>query len=210
MPVTHVGGIDGRFIASADSASGRTRAPERAKLEELRLPPVQPDRAEQVEQLEPVSLAVETIGGFKMKIKSLVTTLLLSLAVSPSIAADLTSELLAMEKISWKAWGDHDVKTFSDGMTDDAVQVYPDGSVYKGREKILSDVGSHKCNLKSVEFSDANVRQPTSDTAILTYIATQDLACEGEKPFSKLTATAFYVRQGGKWRWSHYQETPVE
>ena len=143
--------------------------------------------------------------------KSSLVTLLLALAiVSPSMAAELKDELLAMEKSSWKAYGNRDVQTYSDSMTEDAIQVTAAGDVWTGREKIKAEVGSHTCTLKSFDLADANLRQPSQDTAILTYTATQDMTCEGQKSPTKVFATAIYVRQGGKWRWTNYQETALD
>ena len=36
------------------------------------------------------------------------------------------------------------------------------------------------------------------------------MTCEGEKAPAKLMATTIYVRQGGKWRWTNYQETALQ
>ena len=143
--------------------------------------------------------------------KSSIVTLLLALAVaSPSIAADLKDDLLAMEKASWKAWGTHDAKAFGETLAEDSVSIYADGSVVVGREKHLAAVGSHTCKLNSFDLSDTNLRQPSPDFAILTYTAKQDVTCpEGKSP-PKLFATAIYVRQGGKWHWLNYQETPIK
>jgi uncharacterized protein (TIGR02246 family) len=143
--------------------------------------------------------------------KKPIVTLLLALAfVVPTMAADLKDDFLAMEKSSWTAWGNRDVKAFGDLMTEDAVSVFADGTAAKGREKILADVGSHTCKLKSFSFSDASLRQPSPDAAILTYTATQDVTCaEGKSP-PKVLVTAMYVRQAGKWRWANYQETATK
>ena len=143
--------------------------------------------------------------------KSSMATLLLAFAVvSPSMAGELKDDLLAMEKSAWKAYGDRDVKVYSDTMTQDAVQITSSGDVWTGGEKIKAEVGSHTCTLKSFDLADARLRQPSPDTAILTYTATQDMTCEGEKAPAKLIATTIYLRQGGKWRWTNYQETALK
>ena len=143
--------------------------------------------------------------------KSITVMLLSALAfVSPAIAADLRDDLLAAEKTSWTAWGNRDVKAFGALVAEDAVSIFADGTAVRGREKILADVGSHTCKLKSFNFSDANLRQPSPDAAILTYTATQDVTCaEGKSP-PRIFVTAMYARQGGKWRWVNYQETAIE
>jgi uncharacterized protein (TIGR02246 family) len=141
---------------------------------------------------------------------SMATLLLALVVVSPSMAAELKDEIVAIEKGSWKAWGSHDVQAYTDSMTEKAVQISASGDVSRGRERIAAAVGSDDCTLKSVDFSDVSVRQLSPETAILTYVATQDVTCNGEKLPPKVFATAIYVRQGGTWRWTHYQETAVE
>jgi len=137
--------------------------------------------------------------------------LLLAVAViSPTLAADLKDELVAIEKSAWKAWFDHDAKTYADLMTIDAIQVGSTGNIMLGREKILAAQAKETCKLKSVDLADAKVRQPSTDVAILTYTATQDVTCEGEKPPPKVFSTSVYVRQEGKWRSNNYQETALK
>jgi len=129
--------------------------------------------------------------------------------VSPSMAADLKGDLLAMEKSIWKAWASHDVKAYADHVTADAVMA-AGGSVSTDREKMIEAVGSHTCTLKAIDFTDTNIRQPTPDVAILTYTATRDITCDGKKEPPKAFVTAIYVEQDGKWRWTNYQETVLK
>ena len=90
------------------------------------------------------------------------------------------------------------------------MQVASGGDILNGREKILAALNSETCSLKTLDIADTNVRQPSPDTAILTYTATQNVRCEGEKVPPKVFATSVYVRQGGKWRWTNYQETVLK
>jgi len=143
--------------------------------------------------------------------KSSLATLLLALAaISPSLAAELKDDLVALEKSVWKAWADGDAKTYGDLMAADAMQVGSGGVIMSGREEILAALGKETCKLNSFDLADTKVRQPAPDVAILTYTATQDLTCEGEKGPPKVFATSVYVRQGGKWRWNNYQETVLK
>jgi uncharacterized protein (TIGR02246 family) len=138
--------------------------------------------------------------------KSIMTALLLTVAVvSPSPAGDLKEELLAREKSGWSAWA-----KMKDTWTEDAVQVVAGAGVSKGRDKIISDVSSHNCQMKDFAFSDSSLRQLSPDVAILTYTATQDTTCDGHKLPAKVYSTAVYVRQDGKWRSTSYQETALE
>ncbi len=64
--------------------------------------------------------------------------------------------------------------------------------------------------LSSFTFSDAKLRQPSPDVAILTYVAAQDTKCDGQALPPKVFATSIWVRQGGKWMSYSYQETPID
>ena len=143
--------------------------------------------------------------------KSSIVALLLALAVvSPSMAADLKEDIVAVEKNSWKAFANHDAKAYGDTMTDDAVVVYLGGDVLTGKQEILADLSSKPCNVKNFDLADTKLRQLSPDIAILTYNLTQDVTCEGKKLPPKVFVTAIYVRQGGKWRWASYQETALK
>jgi uncharacterized protein (TIGR02246 family) len=143
--------------------------------------------------------------------KSSIVALLLALTViSPSMAADLKEDILAIEKSSWKAFADHDAKAYDETMTDDAVLVSAGGDVQTGRQEILADISGKPCDVKNFDLANTKLRQLSADIAILTYNLTQDVTCDGKKAPSKAFATAIYVRQGGKWRWTSYQETALK
>ena len=122
--------------------------------------------------------------------KSSIVGLLLALAVvSPSMAADLKEEIVAIEKATWKAYQDHDGKAYGDTLTDDAVVVSASGNVYTGRQQLVADASSTSCTVKNFDFTDTKLRQLSADSAILTYKVTQDVTCEGKKMPTKVFAT---------------------
>jgi uncharacterized protein (TIGR02246 family) len=143
--------------------------------------------------------------------KSTLVALLLALAVvSSSMAAGLKEEIVAIEKDSWKAYANHDAKAYGETMTDDAVVAGASGDIMTGKQEILADVSNNPCNVKSFDLADTKLRQLSADIAILTYNLTQDVTCGGQKLPAKIFATSIYVRQGGKWRWTSYQETTLK
>jgi len=146
-----------------------------------------------------------------MSIKSSMVTLLLALAVvSPPLAADSKEDIVAVEKSGFKAWANHDIKAYGDLMADDAVLISAGGNVLMGSQKILADFASDPCEVKSFDLADTKVRQLSPDIAILTYNLAQDATCKSGKLATKAFVTAIYVRQGGKWRWTSYQETALK
>jgi uncharacterized protein (TIGR02246 family) len=142
--------------------------------------------------------------------KSLLAAGLLCLAWTPAMAANLKSDLIEIEKRAWTAWGKGDAATYTQSMTDDAVMAVTDDKVLRGKKEIAANVASHGCQLKSFAFTDTAMRQLTPDIAVLSYTATQDATCDGEKLPAKLYATAIYLRQSGNCRWISYQETPIK
>ena len=140
----------------------------------------------------------------------LAALLLLVVAVAPAAAGGLQDDLLAREKALWKAWGDKDSKPFLAETVADYVQVVAGVGMVAGRDAVAASIEGHKCVMKSFEFKDAKLRQPSPDVAILTYVATQDTTCEGQALPSKVFATAVWVRSGGKWLDYSYQETPID
>ena len=146
-----------------------------------------------------------------MSMKSPVVALLLALAVvSPPLAADTKDDIVAVEKCTFKFWANHDMKAYGETMTDDAVLISAGGSVLMGGQKILADLASDPCDVKSFDLADTKVRQLTPDIAILTYNLTQDATCKAGKLATKAFVTSIYVRQEGKWRWTSYQETALK
>ena len=49
-----------------------------------------------------------------------------------------------------------------------------------------------------------------ADVVLLSYTATQDATCEGQKMPPKVYSSSIDVRQKGKWMMTHYQETPIK
>ena len=143
--------------------------------------------------------------------KSLIASLLLAIVITtPSMAGDLKDDLLAMEKKSWTAWGKRDGNAYLDYLTEDAVQAVAGAGVTSGRSEIISAVNANTCKMARFDFSDAKLRQLSPDIALISYVATQDTVCDGAKLPRKVYATSTYIRQSGKWRSAHYQETPLE
>jgi hypothetical protein len=116
---------------------------------------------------------------------------------------------LSREKALWKAWGEKKGEPFRAQASEDYVQVVAGVGMVAGREAVAKEIESHSCVMSSFDFTDAKLRQPSPDVAILTYVATQDTKCAGEALPSKVFATSVWVRQGDKWQGYHYQETPI-
>jgi uncharacterized protein (TIGR02246 family) len=145
-----------------------------------------------------------------LAMKSIVAMLVLMLTTTTgAVAGDLKDDLLAIEKSSWTAWSNKNGQFFKDVLTADAVQAVAGAGVTSGRDKIVADVSSHTCVVKSFSFADPKLNKLGDDAAVISYIATQDATCDGKALPAKVYSSAIYVRKDGKWRCTHYQETPL-
>ena len=132
------------------------------------------------------------------------------LCVPPAIAGDLKEELIAMEKVAWQEWVDGDGEAYGDHLTDDAVLVVAGDSITTGRDAIMADISSNDCEIENLDFADFKLRQLSPEIALLTYTATSETICQGQRLPSSVYSTSIYVRQSGKWRTTSYQETALE
>ena len=144
--------------------------------------------------------------------KTLLAALMLVVAaVPPAVAADdLQENLLAREKVFWTAWGNKDSGPTRKETVESFVQVVAGVGMTEGREAAAKVIETHNCVMKSFEFSDANLRRPAPDVAILTYVATQDTSCGGQKLPKKVFVSSTWVKRDGEWKGFQYQETPID
>jgi hypothetical protein len=140
----------------------------------------------------------------------LMSVVFTSLLYAVPAIADLKDDLFAREKAGWTAWGKKEGEWYRGTMTEDAVLVVAGAEPATGRDKMIADTNNHNCEMKSFELTDAKLRQISPDVVILSYVGKQDTTCQGHKLPGKVYSTAVYVRQGGEWRTTSYQETPLE
>ena len=132
-------------------------------------------------------------------------------AVPPVVAADeLQETLIAREKALWTAWGNKDSGPTRKETVESYVQVVAGVGMTAGREAVAKAIETHNCVMKSFEFTDARIRRPAPDVAIVTYVATQDTSCGGQKLPKKLFVSSTWVKRDGEWMGFQYQETPID
>ena len=124
-----------------------------------------------------------------------------------SAQATMENTLMTMEKSAWDAFGKGDGKFFETFLTDDAIL----GSDYgfSTKAESVKDIGTKPCELKSYAFSNFKVTMLDKNTALVTYEATQDATCMGQKSPAKVYATSLYVKRKGKWQGAYHSETPA-
>ena len=144
-----------------------------------------------------------------MKIVS-IALLMLLVVTTAGMAGELEKELLTMEKDGWNAWAEANGDYFLKNLTEDAVQIVAGTGVMVGREAIASEISKGGCDVKSYEFNEVKLHRLSKEVAMISYSATQDATCDGNKLPPKVLATSIYVMKDGKWMAASYQETPVE
>jgi uncharacterized protein (TIGR02246 family) len=143
--------------------------------------------------------------------KRLLAAVVLVGAIGPTAGAqDLTAELMAIEHRHWAAWGRKDGSIARAYLTEDAVDIVAGTPPISGRDAIVKAIETLPCEMASFRHEAATLRRVTPDVVILSYAATQDTTCEGRKLPARLQSVAVYVRKGGKWLQTSYQETALE
>ena len=76
------------------------------------------------------------------------------------------------------------------------------------RAQFLKDLPSD-CDVKSFALADHRVTTEKPDLVVVTYTATQDAVCGGNKLPERIRASVVYVKRNGKWMETLYMETPA-
>ncbi|PYS51160.1 MAG: hypothetical protein DMF68_05180 [Acidobacteria bacterium] len=119
---------------------------------------------------------------------------------------DALKELLVnLEKQSWVAWKNHDGKFFQGFLSDDHVEVGFGGLTNKAM--VVAGVASPACTVKSYTVEKFELTVFDASTALLTYHAAQDTACNGNPVPSPVWVSSLYVRRNDRWLNALYQQT---
>ncbi|MDQ6653931.1 MAG: nuclear transport factor 2 family protein [Acidobacteriota bacterium] len=126
-------------------------------------------------------------------------------AGTPADHNALKDHLIALEKKSWEAWKKHDGRFFQDFLSEDHVEVGFSGLTNKAT--VVAGVASPICTVKSYAVDKFELTTFDANTALLTYHAQQDTACNGNAVPSPVWVSSLYLRRGGQWRNALYQQT---
>jgi hypothetical protein len=132
---------------------------------------------------------------------------LVLLATAPTVAGDdVDSKLIAIERSFWEAWKNQDAGPFKTHLGDVTVNITP-GGMTKGKTAIIEELVGGACDVKSYSLANLKVHHVAKGVAILTYEASQDATCRGNKVPAKVLASSVYVNQNGKWLAVSYHES---
>ena len=129
-------------------------------------------------------------------------------AAKPVAAAPTKDALVAIEKASWEAWKNRDVKAFGDVISEKAIGFNP-ATGRQDKAAMIKSFTDAKCEVKSYSFADEQMSMVGNDVAVLTFKAQQDYTCDGKAGPKDVWASSVYVREGDKWKSYLYIENAV-
>jgi len=119
---------------------------------------------------------------------------------------DGDAKLVEIEKELWAGWAAADTKPFEKHLVKEVTNMISMGFTY-GKEQMLKNIGSSDCKVAGYSVGDVRVSRPADKVAILTYSATQDAICGGQKAPSSIHVTSVFVKKDGEWKNAAYAET---
>lgn len=126
-------------------------------------------------------------------------------------AAPTADALLAMDKQANEAYFKGDSAFFQGFLSDKAVGF--GGGKAVGKDTIVKEIGTAKCDMKSFNLSEPSVVKIDNDDYVLIYKGTYDGTCtEGGKPVpspANLRAATLYTRNGDKWQAVWHNENAI-
>jgi ketosteroid isomerase-like protein len=112
-----------------------------------------------------------------------------------------TNAMLAVERDVWEAWRVHDAKKLADLTARDISFINIFGVYLGTKAGALKDWSGTHCDVKSVSITDAAGTMLSPTVGILTFKATADGTCYGQK-VGPVWGTSVYVKHGDVWKWT--------
>jgi hypothetical protein len=113
--------------------------------------------------------------------------------------------LQSTEQSLWQAWKDHNMKAFDPYLPDNAVNIVG-GGMTSNKAEIMKEM-ANPCDVNSFSLSNFKYMWLDKDAVIMTYDATQEGSCGGQKLPAKVIASSVWQKKGGKWVTPFHQET---
>ena len=118
---------------------------------------------------------------------------------------NIKEQIIALDKSGWEAWKNNTAEWFQNNTTEEFLSINAEG--VSNKAQVVKSIAAD-CDVKSFSLDNFKFVMLNENTVLLTYIATQDGVCGGNKLTSKIRATVNYVKRGGKWLEALYMETP--
>jgi hypothetical protein len=112
-----------------------------------------------------------------------------------------TIAMLALEKGVWEAWREHDGKKIADLTAESITFINIFGTYLANKTDALKDWSGAGCDVQAIGITDANATVLSPTVRILTFKATADGTCYGQK-VGPVWGTSVYVKHGDTWKWT--------
>ncbi len=119
-----------------------------------------------------------------------------------------TDALLAIERNVWEAWREHDAKKIADLTANNISFINIFGTHLDTKADALKDWSGTGCEVKSVSLTDAAATMLSPTVGILTFNATADGTCFGQK-VGPVWGSSIYVKHGDAWKWTFGINVPA-
>jgi hypothetical protein len=120
-----------------------------------------------------------------------------------------TDALLAAEKTLWEAWRRHDSKKIGEMTAEDLSFINIFGTYFATKADALKDWSGTYCDVKAIHFTDVASRMLSLTAGILTFKATADGTCYGQK-VGPIWGTSVYIKHGDVWKWTFGINLPAQ
>ncbi len=117
----------------------------------------------------------------------------------------LEAQIIELDKQGWEAWKNNDPAWFIDNTTEGFQSISSSGVSTKADVVGGTPTG---CKVAAYSLADFNFTMLDENAVLLTYTATQDAICGGEKAPSSLRVAVNYVKRDGKWLEAMYMQAP--
>lgn len=118
------------------------------------------------------------------------------------------ASLLAVERAVWEAWKDHDAKRISGLVAEDISFINIFGIYLANEAEALKNWSGTGCDVNSVGITDAVATMLSRTVGILTFKATADGTCFGQK-VGPIWGSSIYVKYGDAWKWTFGINVPA-
>ncbi len=119
--------------------------------------------------------------------------------------ATLESQIIELDKHGWEAWKNNDPAWFIDNTTESFRSISSSGVSTKA--DVVGGMPTD-CQVTAYSLADFNFTMLDKNAVLLTYTATQNAVCGGEKAPSPVRVAVNYVKRGGKWLEAMYMQAP--
>ncbi len=122
-------------------------------------------------------------------------------------AAPTMDALVTLEKGAYGAWKSKDGKFWDTFLSDKFVGYGSSGRLDKA--SATQEYTGAGCEINSYGLSDGHVTPLSTDVALVTYKATVDGTCDGQRVPASSWAASVYVRNGDQWKKVFHAQSPV-